>query len=118
MAGFIDNKYYIYKASLKKMYGPYDSRYLANTDVDEGDTLLLALQSKPVKACKEAAVDFDNNTLTIIKGTFKDYTTGTYEVEAETLFKYFTELQSSCDNLQVLGVPPLEGECLDALLYL
>lgn len=117
MAGFKENNYYIYSSSTKKVLGPFISRKEAEAVFEEGDNLLLALACKPAESCTQATIDFNKNTLTI-KGTFKTYKTGTYEIPDSMLSTILTELHSVCKNVTVVGVPPLEGECLDEMLHM
>ena len=117
MTGFKDNNYYLYRPSTKQVYGPFEVRKKAEDVFEEGDTMLLALAHKATNTCKSATVDFNKKVLTI-KGTFKEYLTGSYEIPDSMLPTILTELHSVCKDVTVIGVPPLQGECLDEMLYM
>lgn len=117
MIGFKENNYYLYRPSTMKVFGPFAVRKNAEDDFEDGDTLLLALSHKPTKTCKSAKVDFNKKLLTI-KGSFKEYLTGTYEIPDSILSTILTELYSVCKDVTIIGIPPLQGECLDEMLHM
>lgn len=117
MTGFKENNYYLYKPSAMKIHGPYLTRKSAEDDFEDGDTLLLALPCKTTKTCKSATVDFNNKLLTI-QGSFKEYLSGTYEIPDSMLSTVLTELYNVCKDVTIIGVPPLQGECLDEMLHM
>ena len=117
MVGFKENNYYLYRPSTMKVQGPYVSRKSAEDDFEDGDTLLLALPCKTTKTCKSATVDFNKKLLTI-QGSFKEYLSGTYEIPDSMLSTVLTELYNVCKDVTIIGVPPLQGECLDEMLHM
>lgn len=117
MTGFKENNYYLYRPSTTKVYGPYASRKNAEDDFEDGDTLLLALAYKTTKTCKSAKVDFNKKLLTI-QGSFKEYLSGTYEIPDSMLSTILTELYNVCKDVTIIGIPPLQGECLDEMLHM
>lgn len=115
--GFKEGNYYVYKTKTGKAIGPYDKRSEAEADIEYGDSLLMCLSYDFKPTLKEAHINFDDKTLTI-KGVFKDFQDGTYKIPDDMMSTIITEVTKCCNKVTVTGVPPIEGECLDALLYM
>lgn len=127
---FTSGKYFV--AHVDNTISSYDTYLEAVAGMEEPtDVLLIASEhrkgetkkSTKIEKAKKIVLDFNKNILTI-KGApdrIKDtrYVEGDNALTAEDLKgwqKLMTDARKTADEFELVGVPPIEGECLDNLL--
>lgn len=106
--------------------GPYKSTVEASLYAVENDTILIALdplvgRKKPKKTVTGITLNFNDNTVDIKGAACCGYEEGTASIKDEDLkepLKLIDKCYSAFKDTEVIGVPPIAGECLDALLYM
>ena len=115
--------------------GPYISRDAAIEDSVTGDTILIALtpdfiksKTHKKKVVNKITLDFTQN-LIIIEGdegaeavlNKVTYPVGTNVIPIEEFEDWEALVEDSfklCKSTTIIGNPPVEGECLDEMLYM
>lgn len=134
MTNFIAGKYYIadYAGNISQ---PYDSKEEALVDSVSSDMILIALtpafletKVKKKQTVSKITIDFDKNVIIITgdngaKATLNKvkYFVGEYTIPDNfNLFweEFIEDAFKACKDTEIIGTPPVEGECLDEMLYL
>lgn len=127
MADSIDNKLklgYYCEDDDYKLYGPFKTvkdceRY------NYVNIWQLVKTADKLSRINHITVDFSTNTLTIeggkncnIKILDKDIGNGVHSFLPESWELILAKARESCTDVEIIGNPPIEGECLDEMLYL
>jgi len=96
------------------MIGPFNNALDASKEAQEGDVIMNCIAPvKPKPKLTATIVDFDS--LQVIK----QYSDKTEEVEEIQDVKSFLKKDlTKLDKPVIKGTPPIEGVCLDAMLYM
>jgi hypothetical protein len=132
---FIANKVYL-SDTAGNISGPYNNVREAGAFAIKSDVILLALDTsvldkkkEPPKTIKSITIDFTNNKIKITgenkearcRLNLIEYGIGEYPLSDTQLKDYEKLIDDSFNRtteVSIIGLPPIEGESLDALLYM
>lgn len=109
----ITGKSYILTQKMK-IFGPYDNALEASKDAQNGDVIMNCIEPvHPKPKVKQITVDFDSLQVITL---YDDNTENVEEIQDVTNFlkKDLTKLKEPV----IKGTPPIEGDCLDEMLYM
>ena len=109
----VTGKSYILTPKMK-IIGPYDNALEASKDAQNGDVICNIIEPvHPKPKVKQITVDFDSLQVITL---YDDKTENVEEIQDVTNFlkKDLTKLKEPV----IKGTPPIEGDCLDEMLYM